>query len=97
MSSLENTSQQTAKPESTSTSTSHASLNVTKETAGITNVTRHISKFITDNITAYQLTISEETSITTVLTPHATNLQDTTLITTVRKERVSEASMACGK
>lgn len=41
--------------------------------------------------------ISEETSITTVLTSHATNLQETTLITTVSKERVSEASMVCGK
>lgn len=69
LSSLENTSQQTAKPESTSTS-SDASQNVTKETA-------------------------EETSITTVLTSHATNLQETTLITTVSKERVSEASMVC--
>lgn len=55
LSSLENTSQQTAKPESTSTSI-NASQNVTKETAGITNVTRQISKFITDNTTAYQLT-----------------------------------------
>lgn len=71
LSSLENTSQQTAKPESTSTSI-NASQNVTKETA-------------------------EETSITTVLTSHATNLQETTLITTVSKERVSEASMVCGK
>lgn len=41
--------------------------------------------------------ISEETSITTVLTSHETNLQETTLITTVSKERVSEASMVCGK
>lgn len=69
LSSLENTSQQTAKPESTSTS-SDASQNVTKET-------------------------TEETSITTVLTPHATNSQDTPLITTVSKERVSEASLVC--
>lgn len=87
MSSLENTSQQTAKPESTSTSI-NASHNVTKETACITNVTRQISKFITDNTTAYQ-----QTSITTVLTSHATHLQETTLITTVSKERVSEASI----
>lgn len=37
----------------------------------------------------------KETSITTVLTSHATNLQDTPLITTVSKERVPEASMVC--
>lgn len=100
MSSLENTTQQTAQPESTPT-LNDASQNVTNETAGITNVTRQItftiSKFKTDNKKALTTYISEDTTITTILTSLATNLKDTSLITTVSKERVSEASIVCGK
>lgn len=100
MSSLENTTQQTAQPESTPTS-SDTSQNATKETAGITNVKRQItftiSKVKTDNKTALTTYISEKTTITAILTPPATDLKDTPLITTVSKESVSEATIVCGK
>lgn len=51
----------------------------------------------TDNITALTTYISEETINTTIVIPLVTNLKDTSLITTVSKESVSEASIVCGK
>lgn len=69
LSSLENTTQKTAQPKTTLTS-SDASQHVTNETA-------------------------EETTNTTILIPIVTNLKDTSLITTVSKESVSEASIVC--
>lgn len=51
----------------------------------------------TDNITALTTYISEETTNTTILIPIVTSLKDTSLITTVSEESVSEASIVCGK
>lgn len=100
MSSLGNTTQQTAQSQSTPTS-SDASQNVTTETAGIPNECNtanniHQIKNI-QYITALPTYISEETTYTTILTSPATTFGETPLITTVSKESVSEARIVCGK